>query len=55
MDQDNIKLVHVSSDGTHLNAHGTTILFFNILSVFNSFDSNSMDFKEDFNYAMSLS
>ena len=55
MDQDNIKLVHVSSDGTHLNAHGTTILFFNILSVFNSFDRNSMDFKEDFNYAVSLS
>jgi hypothetical protein len=55
MDQADIKMAHVSSDGVHLNSHGTSILFFNILSVFNSFDRNLIDFKKDYEYAMSLS
>ena len=54
MSQDDIKLVHISSDGVHLNSHGTAILMFNVFSVFSSFNSDLIDFKEDYNYAISL-
>ena len=54
IDQDDIKLAHISSDGIHLNTHGTAILMFNIFSVFSAFNSSYMDFKEDYDYAMSL-
>ena len=55
IDQDNITMAHISSDGVHLTAHGTVIMLFNILSVFSTFDRNFMDFKKDFEYAMSMS
>ena len=55
MNQDDIKLSHISSDGVHLNSHGSAILMFNVFSVFNSFHSDFIDFKEDYKYAMSLS
>ena len=54
IDQDNIKSAHISSDGVHLNSHGTSILMFNIFSVFDTFNSDFMDFKEEFDYAISL-
>ena len=54
MNQDDIKLAHISSDGVHLNSHGSAIIMFNVFSVFNSFDSNFIDFKEDYDYAISL-
>ena len=55
LDLADITMAHVSADGIHLNSHGTTILLYNILSVFNTFDSELIDFKEDYKYAMSLS
>ena len=55
IDQDNITMAHISSDGIHLNAHGTVMLLFNILSVFSKFDSSVMDFKKDYDYAVSMS
>ena len=54
IDQADITMAHLSSDGVHLNAHGTAILFYNILSVFESFDSNFIDFLEEYRYAMSI-
>ena len=48
MDHSGITLAHISSDGVHPNFHGTTILKFNILSTFRTFDPNSFDFKEDY-------
>ena len=54
MDQADITMAHVSTDGIHLNSHGTSILLYNIMSVFNSFDGDSIDFKHDYDYAMSL-
>ena len=54
INHDDIKSGHISSDGVHLNSHGTSILMFNIFSVFNNFDRNFMDFKEEYQYAMSL-
>ena len=54
MDQADITMAHVSKDGIHLNSHGTSILLYNIMSVFNSFDGDSIDFKHDYDYAMSL-
>ena len=54
VNQDDIKLAHVSSDGVHLNSHGTAILMFNLFSIFSSFNSNLMDFKEDYEYAISI-
>ena len=55
MDQADITMAHISSDGIHLNSHGTAILLYNILSVFNTFDGNFIDFRKDYEYAMSLS
>ena len=54
MSQDDINLAHISSDGVHLNSHGSAILMFNVFSVFSSFNSNFIDFKEDYDYAISL-
>ena len=48
MDQCDITLNHISSDGIHPNPSGTAILKYNILSAFSSFDSNLMDFKDDY-------
>ena len=55
MDQADITMAHISSDGIHLNSYGTAILFYNILSVFDTFDRNFIDFRNDYEYAMSLS
>ena len=54
MDQRNIALGHISQDGIHLNTEGTTILKFNILSAFNTFDTNRMDFRDDYERALSV-
>ena len=54
MSQDDIKAAHISSDGIHLNSHGTVILMFNLFSVFNSFNCNFIDFKEEYDYAISI-
>ena len=54
IDQADITMAHISSDGVHLNSHGTVILLRNILSVFDTFDENFIDFN-DYKYAMSLS
>ena len=48
MDHSYITLAHISTDGVHPNFYGTTILKFNILSTFRTFDPNSFDFKEDY-------
>ena len=55
MDQADITMAHISADGIHLNSHGTSILLYNISSVFNTFDGNSIDFIKDYEYAKSLS
>ena len=55
MDQADITMSHISSDGIHLNTHGTVILLFNILSVFSNFDSKLIDFNKDYEHAKSLS
>ena len=54
MDHADITMAHISADGIHLNAHGTAILFYNILSVFDSFDGDLIDFKKDYEHAMSM-
>ena len=54
MDQADITMSHISSDGIHLNSHGTVILLFNILSVFSNFDSKLIDFNKDYEHAKSL-
>ena len=54
MDQCDITLDHISSDGVHPNPSGTAILKYNILSVFRTFDRNYMDFKEEYERAMSI-
>ena len=54
MCQDDIKSVHLSADGVHLNSYGTAVLMFNIFSVFDSFNCDLMDFKDDYNYALLL-
>ena len=48
MDHPHITLAHISSDGVHPNYHGTTILKFDILSTFRTFDRNFCDFMEDY-------
>ena len=55
LDQADITMAHISSDGVHLNSHGTFILFYNILSVFDTFDASLIDFKNDYAYALSIS
>ena len=46
--------IYLSSDGVHLNSNGTFILLFNILSVFSKFDRNLMDFKDEYQNAISM-
>ena len=53
LDQSAITLDHISTDGTHPNHYGSTILKYNILSVFDSFDTHFMDFKDDYEWAIS--
>ena len=53
MDQSEITLNHISGDGVHPNHYGSAILKFDILSVFNSFDANLIDFREDYERATS--
>ena len=55
MDQADITMAHISSDGIHLNSHGSVILLHNILSVFDTFDFNFSNFKRDYEYAISIS
>ena len=38
MDQSDITSAHICMDGVHLNFYGQTILKYNILSVFNTFN-----------------
>ena len=52
MDQVDITMAHIDSDGIHPNSYGTTILKFNFLSVFRTFDPNSMDFRNDYDNAL---
>ena len=54
MDQCDITLDHISSDGVHPNPNGTAILKYNILSAFSTFDRNLMDFKEDYERAKGI-
>ena len=48
MNQDDITLAHIEDDGVHPNYLGSTILKYNILSVFRTFDRNQMDFRDDY-------
>ena len=52
MDQSDISLAHIDSDGIHPNFHGSTILKYNILSAFRTFDSNNMTFRNDYDNAL---
>ena len=54
LSQNNINLAHISADGVHLNSYGTAILKFNVFSIFSSFNSNFIDFKEEYDYAISI-
>ena len=42
IDQANITMAHISSDGIHLNSHGSAILLY-ISSLFDAFDRNFID------------
>ena len=52
LDQDDITLAHIDSDGIHLNFNGTSILKYNILKVFHTFNCNYMNFNNDYNNAL---
>ena len=52
MDQRDVTLAHISSDGIHPNYYGATILKMNILSVFRTFDRSLMNFKDDYEKAL---
>ena len=52
IDQRDITLSHISSDGLHLNYDGSTILKMNILSVFSTFNRNLMNFIDDYEKAL---
>ena len=54
MDHSEITMKHISADGLHPNHYGIAILKYNILSVFDTFDSSHMDFKEDYQRAISI-
>ena len=53
LDQSGITMDHISSDGIHPNSYGSTILKYNILSVFDTFDRDLMDFRNDYEWAIS--
>ena len=48
MDQSDVTSSHISMDGVHLNFHGQTILKYNILSTFNTFNPYFTDFEDDY-------
>ena len=52
MDQSDITSSHVSMDGVHLNFYGQTILKYNILSVFNTFNPYFTDFEDDYDRSL---
>ena len=52
MDQDDITLGHLDSDGLHPNFYGSTILKHNILSVFRTFNREHMNFRGDLEKAL---
>ena len=52
MNQSAISLDHIDSDGIHPNFYGSTILKFNILGAFRTFDRNRMTFWSDYEKAM---
>ena len=52
MDQAEISLNHIDSDGIHPNFYGSTILKFNILSAFRTFDRNRMTFRNEYENAL---
>ena len=52
MDQSQITIAHISSDGIHPNFFGTTILKMNILSVFSSFNPYLCTFHDDYEKAL---
>ena len=53
LDHSDIAMEHISTDGIHPNPLGSAILKYNILSVFDTFNSELMDFKEDYERACS--
>ena len=52
MDQSDITSAHISMDGVHLNFYGQTILKYNILSVFNTFNPYFTDFESDYDISL---
>ena len=53
MDQSDISLAsHIDTDGIHPNFDGSTILKFNLLSAFRTFDSSNMTFRNDYDNAL---
>ena len=52
MDQVDFTLAHIDTDGIHPNYYGSTILKNNILTVFNTFRPEYMDFHEDYDNAL---
>ena len=52
LDQVGITLDHIAADGIHPSFYGSTILKYNILSVFDTFDRNFMDFRHDYEKAI---
>ena len=52
LDHSMITMDHISSDGIHPNEFGAAILKFNILSVFDSFRSDLIDFREEYERAV---
>ena len=52
MDQSNITMAHIDTDGLHPNYYGSTILKFNILKTFRTFDPNCMTFRSDYENAL---
>ena len=51
MDQSAITQGHLDTDGIHLNYYGNTLLKYNILSVFRTFDPARMNFHNDYREA----
>ena len=52
MDQSDITMAHIDSDGLHPNFYGSTILKYNILTTFHTFDPNCMTFRSDYENAL---
>ena len=52
MDQGDITANHISGDGIHPNFHGTTILKFNLLSAFDTFNPYISNFQTEYEKAL---